>query len=208
MKTHAGHVINALDPTVVTAGPGLGYGLKKAATGIAMHIDLAAKAAGASPNVVTHAKHIATSANNVVTRADQLLAIAKQVQAATDAPAAAALVSQMISLSQQLMAGVDTNGDGQITWEEGGLQQAQEHVNLMLAGEHLTPGKERKAEEADKGRKLRRSATCLRARPAERRKLPEGAQTAGRRKLPDGASRQTTRNRSPRAPTSEGTRKH
>ena len=90
---------------------------------------------------MTHAKHIATSANNVVTRADQLLAIAKQVQAATDAPAAAALVSQMISLSQQLMAGVDTNGDGQITWEEGGLQQAQEHVNLMLAGEHLTPEK-------------------------------------------------------------------
>jgi hypothetical protein len=143
MKTHAGHVINALDPTVVTAGPGLGYGLKRAATGIAMHIDLAAKAAGASPNVVTHAKHIATSANNVVTRADQLLAIAKQVQAATDAPAAAALVSQMISLSQQLMAGVDTNGDGQITWEEGGLQQAQEHVNLLLAGEHLTPGERR-----------------------------------------------------------------
>jgi hypothetical protein len=141
MKTHAGHVLNALDPTIVPAGPGLGYGLKKAATGVAMHIDLAAKAPGASPNVVTHAKHIATSANNVVARCDQLIAIAKQIQAATDAPAAAALVSQMISLSQQLMAGVDTNGDGQITWDEGGLQQAQEHINMMLTGEHLTPGR-------------------------------------------------------------------
>jgi hypothetical protein len=140
MKLHAGHVISALDPTIVAGPPGLGYGLKKAATGIATHIDLAAKAAGASPNVIMHAKHVATSANNVVTRADQLLAIAKQIQAATDAPAAAALVSQMISLSQQLIAGVDTNGDGQITWEEGGLQQAQEHVTLMLAGEHLSPG--------------------------------------------------------------------
>ena len=87
-----------------------------------------------------HAKHIATSANNVVTRGDALIAIAKQIQTATDAPAAAALVSQMISLSQQLVAGVDTNGDGQITWEEGGLQQAQEHVTIMLTGEHLTPG--------------------------------------------------------------------
>jgi hypothetical protein len=137
MKTHAGHVLNALDPSIVAAGPGTGYGLKKAAAGIVTHIELAAKAEGASPNVVTHAKHIATSAGNVVARADQLIAIAKQIQAATDAAAAASLVNQMISLSQQLTAGVDTNGDGQITWEEGGLQQAQEHVNMMLAGEHL-----------------------------------------------------------------------
>src|SRR5262249_5570985 len=32
MKLHAGHVINAIDPTIVTAGPGRGYGLKRAAT--------------------------------------------------------------------------------------------------------------------------------------------------------------------------------
>ena len=29
MKTHAGHVLNALDPTIVPMGPGLGYGLKR-----------------------------------------------------------------------------------------------------------------------------------------------------------------------------------
>lgn len=143
MKTHAGHVLSALDPTIVAGPPGLGYGLKKAAAGIATHIDLAAKAPGASPNVITHAKHVQTSANNVVARTDQLIAIAKQIQAATDAAAAASLVNQMISLSQQLTAGVDSNGDGQITWEEGGLQQAQEHVNMMLAGEHLSPGARR-----------------------------------------------------------------
>jgi hypothetical protein len=143
MKTHAGHVLNALDPTIEPKGPGLGYGLKRAATGVATHIELAAKAEGASPNVILHAKHVATAANNVVARCDQLIGIAKQIQAATDATAAAALVSQMISLSQQLIAGVDTNGDGRITWEEGGLQQAQEHVTLMLAGEHLPAGASR-----------------------------------------------------------------
>lgn len=141
MKTHAGHVINALDPSIVAAGPGTGYGLEKAAKGIVTHIELAAKAEGASPNVATHAKHIATAAGNVVTRADQLIAIAKQIQAATDAAAAASLVNEMISLAQQLTAGVDTNGDGQITWEEGGLQQVDEHVKMMLTGEHLTPGR-------------------------------------------------------------------
>jgi hypothetical protein len=141
MKLHAGHVINALDPTIVTAGPGSGYGVKKAATGVAMHIDLAAKAPGASANVIMHAKHVATCAQNTVQRADALVALAKQVQAATDAAAAAALVNQMVSLSQQLVAGVDTNGDGRITWEEGGLQQADEHMTLMLAGEPKAPSR-------------------------------------------------------------------
>ncbi len=139
MKLHAGHVINALDPTIVTAGPGSGYGMKRAATGMATHIDLAAKAPGASANVIMHAKHISTCSNNAVARADQLIALAKQVQAATEPAAAAALINQMIPLAQQLTAGVDTNGDGRITWEEGGLQQADEHVSLMLSAEPKPP---------------------------------------------------------------------
>ena len=141
MKLHAGHVINALDPTIVPTGPGLGYGLKKAATGVATHIELASKAPGASPNVVTHAGHIAMSAKNTVQRADQIVALAKQIQAATSATDAAALVSQMVSQCDQLVAGADANGDGRITWEagEGGLQQVQQHVNLMLAAETKAP---------------------------------------------------------------------
>jgi hypothetical protein len=135
MKLHAGHVINALDPTIVPTGPGLGYGLKKAAAGAATHIELAAKAPGASPNVQTHAAHIAQAAKNSVTRADSVIAIAKQVQAATSAPDAAALVSRMASMSEQLMAGFDANGDGRVTPDEGGLQLAQDHVKMLVAGE-------------------------------------------------------------------------
>jgi hypothetical protein len=135
MKLHAGHVLNALDPTIVPTGPGLGYGLKKAATGAANHIELAAKAPGASQNVQTHAAHIAQAARNSVTRADSVIAIAKQVQAATSAADAAALVSRMASMSEQLMAGFDANGDGRVTPEEGGLQLAQDHVKMLVAGE-------------------------------------------------------------------------
>ncbi|MEP7001694.1 MAG: hypothetical protein ABI969_14500 [bacterium] len=135
MKTHAGHVINAIDPTIVAAGPGLKYGLKKASAGVVTHIELAAAAEGALPNMVTHARHVATSARNTIARADQLLALAQKVQASTSASEAAALVSQMASLADQLIAGADTNADGKITWEagEGGLQQCDEHVKLMLA---------------------------------------------------------------------------
>ncbi len=135
MKLHAGHVINALDPTIVTTGPGLGYGLKKAALGTATHIELAAKAPGASPNVTMHAGHIAQAARNSAMRADSVIAIAKQVQASTSAPEAAALVSRMASMSEQLMAGFDANGDGRVTPDEGGLQLALDHVKLMVAAE-------------------------------------------------------------------------
>jgi hypothetical protein len=135
MKTHAGHVIHALNPAVISMGPGLGYGVTKAAAGVATHIDLAAAADGASPTVVMHAKHIATAARSVVERAGLALAIAQKIQAATTAAEAAALVSQLTSAVEQLIAGVDVNGDGRITWEqgEGGLQQAEEHIKLMLA---------------------------------------------------------------------------
>jgi len=139
MKLHAGHVLNALDPTIVTAGPGSGYGVKKATTGVMTHIELAAKAPGASPNVGIHANHVSTAAKNTLTRADQLIALAKQVQAATDAASAASLINQMVPLAQQLMAGSDTNGDGRVSWEEGGLQTAEEHVKLLVAGEAKPP---------------------------------------------------------------------
>lgn len=137
MKLHAGHVINAVDPTIVDKGPGLGYGVKRAAQGIATHIELAAKAPGASKNVVMHAEHVAAAARNSVQRADQIVALAKQIQAATSAADAAALVSQLVSLTNELVAGKDLNADGKVGLEpgEGGLQQCEEHVKLLLAGE-------------------------------------------------------------------------
>jgi len=137
MKLHAGHVINAVDPSMEATGPGLGYGVKKAALGVATHIELASKADGASPNVVMHATHVATAARNTVLRVDQVVALARKIQASTTATEAAALVSQLVSLTQQLVAGADANGDGRIGWEqgEGGLQQAQEHVTLLLGAD-------------------------------------------------------------------------
>ena len=137
MKLHAGHVINAVDPSVVTSGPGLGYGVKRAALGVAAHIDLAAKVPGASANVTTHANHVGTSARNTVQRADAIVALAQRIQASTSASDAAALVSQLVSLTNELVLGKDADADGKVTWKEGegGLQQCDEHVRLLLAGE-------------------------------------------------------------------------
>jgi hypothetical protein len=136
MKLHAGHVINALDPMLVPTGPGLGYGMKKAALGVAMHIELAAKTDSASANVKTHAVHVATAARAAASRADSAIALAQKVQAATTLEQATPLVNQLVTLTQQLVSGVDANKDGKIGWDavEGGLQQASDHMTLMLAG--------------------------------------------------------------------------
>jgi hypothetical protein len=137
MQTHAGHVIHAIDPTQAPSGPGKGFGMKRAAGGIAQHVELAAKEPTASASVKTHTTHIATAARSAMTRGDQAIALAKQIQAATTATAAAALVSQLVSICDQLIAGSDHNADGRIGWSdgEGALQQAQDHMGLLLAGE-------------------------------------------------------------------------
>ena len=137
MQLHAGHVIHAIDPTQAPSGPGKGFGMKRAAGGIAQHVELAAKETAASANVKTHATHVATAARSAMARGDQAIAIAKQIQAATTASAAASLVAQLVSICDQLIAGSDNNADGRISWGdgEGGLQQAQDHMTLLLAGE-------------------------------------------------------------------------
>lgn len=137
MKTHTRHVLHAIDPTQVESGPGAGYGVKKAAAGAAQHIELAARAEGASDNVTTHAPHIAASSRNAVTRSDRIVELAGQVEAATSASAAAPLVAEINTLAQQILAGVDANGDGRVGWQEGegGLETAETHGGLMKQGE-------------------------------------------------------------------------
>lgn len=133
-KMHAGHIINAIDPSIVTAGPGKQYGVKRAATGIATHIELAAAAKDATPTQIMHAKHVAVAARSTVARADDIVALAQKVQKAGDASEAANLMNQIALLCDQLLTGADSNNDGRVNWDapEGGLQQVQEHVNLML----------------------------------------------------------------------------
>lgn len=135
MQRHAKHVLHAIDPTLEAMGPGKGYGVKKAATGVATHIELAAKVETAPAGVKTHAEHVATAARSTVSRAEEVASLAQKIVAATTAEAAAALVAQMASLAEQLVSGTDLNADGRINWGngEGGLQQAEEHMKLLLA---------------------------------------------------------------------------
>jgi hypothetical protein len=139
MQTHAAHVLHAVDPTQIEQGPGLGFGVIAAAEGVAQHIELAAGSEGASDNVRTHAAHIAEAARAVAERAQELVVLAGQVAAATDYTTAEGHVERMFLVANELVAGRDVSGDGQIGWGggEGGLEHIEQHVGLLLAGEGI-----------------------------------------------------------------------
>ena len=139
MKTHALHVLHAIDASAIDAGPGLGYGVLKAASGAAKHIGFAAEADEATDNITLHATHIASSANNTVARVAEIVGYINQIQAASSASAAASAVQQMLRHANQLLDGRDANGDGSVTWHEGegGLLNTQKHMGFMRDGEGL-----------------------------------------------------------------------
>jgi hypothetical protein len=139
IKLHAGHVLNALDPSLEPKGPGSGFGLKRAAAGAMQHIQLAAKSEGASKGVQTHADHVTASLTNVGQWTDQAIATAQKLRAATSASEAAPLIAELIAQLNMISSGIDANKDGSIGWQpgEGGLAQAQTHMGLMMKGEGL-----------------------------------------------------------------------
>jgi hypothetical protein len=75
----------------------------------------------------------------VVAWSERVVALGRQVQAASSAAEAAPLVAEMQTLTQTILAGADANGDGTVSWEanEGGLAQAAQHMQLMREGEGM-----------------------------------------------------------------------
>jgi hypothetical protein len=139
IKLHIGHVLNAVDPSVEPSGPGKGYGVLKAARGVVTHINLAASAPDASDNVKLHANHVATSATNVVHWAERIVELCGEIKATDDAGRAAELAREVQALTDAIVHGRDDNGDGNISWgeNEGGLEQATFHLNLLKRGEGM-----------------------------------------------------------------------
>jgi hypothetical protein len=139
LQMHAGHILHAIDPALMPTAkaPGKGYGFKHALEGVVSYADAAAKDAGASAGVKMHTTHIIGAARGASTRADQVIALARKIQATSSVKDAASMAGELQSLCDQLAAGADLNHDGKIGWDngEGGLQQIQDHITLMLNGE-------------------------------------------------------------------------
>lgn len=139
VQRHAGHVLHAIDPSRIETGPGAGYGVVRAASGISQHIDMAGADESASENVSTHAAHVSAAAAGAVMRAERAADLAEAIMATGSADEAAALLTELSETLDAMVLGHDANGDGRIGWqtEEGGLAQAEQHMTLMKRGEGM-----------------------------------------------------------------------
>jgi hypothetical protein len=123
VRLHAGHVLHALDPAVERAGPGAGYGVRKAAEGALQHLDFAAKADGATSNITTHAARASSLLSTLMAFLDQAIAVAQKARSAADAAEAARLAVDLAALTRRI--------------SDEALQPAMAEMNLMLKAEGL-----------------------------------------------------------------------
>ena len=58
---------------------------------------------------------------------------------ATDMESAKAMADEIAALTQAILTGMDADGNGRVTWQEGegGLEQAATHLRLMKEAEGL-----------------------------------------------------------------------
>ncbi len=137
LKVHVRQVAQALSGE--SSGNGLGFGVVDAAKGAKKHIMLAAQSPGSSDAVQLHALHIGTSASNVALWAEQAIALTDNVAVMNDLSEARTKVNAIHDLVTAIVHGADADGDQVITWHrnEGGLAQAQWHMDLLNTAEGL-----------------------------------------------------------------------
>ncbi len=138
MKRHISHVLHAVAAPEGSGGPGRGFGARRAAEGIAQHLELAATSDGASAAVQTQAAFGIVAARSIVQRADEIVALTAGIQAAGASAQAAPLVQELQIAIGHLLTGVDESGDGRIYQDgEGGLSQVRQHVGFIMSAEGL-----------------------------------------------------------------------
>jgi hypothetical protein len=134
MQQHARGVIHAVDPTIVPTGPGLGYGVTRAAAAIAQEVQRMA-AADLAPDVALHTKRALTAVGHVRRRADAVLAAAQGILKAGTAAEAAPLAATLLELSMQLTGGSAAR-DSRLTGPpaEGGLAAVEMSLAVLMVG--------------------------------------------------------------------------
>lgn len=173
VTTHVRHVVHALDPSAAGGGPGLGYGVVKAAERVAHYSELATRSIGASDGIVTHAPHVIEASRNAEANAEIALDVAQRILERTGGELSAAdtvtatdagedtstpggrdagqaegtspeepleeLVARLEALTRAILNGADLDGDGQVVWSggEGGLEQAESHLDLLIRSEGI-----------------------------------------------------------------------
>ena len=110
IKLHMTHVIHTLNQNVIAQGPGLGYGVKKAAAGVAAHVGFASGGGDASENVKLQPHRPNEQ------RYWRWLKRAPRVAGQSDASDALAEAKKVQVLLDHIVNGLDENEDGTVSW--------------------------------------------------------------------------------------------
>jgi len=132
-------ILQTIDPTAAGDGNATGYGVRRAAEEVLMHMDLATNVEGVSATVEFHAAYVRAAAANTIRRADRASELARRIQRASGAGAAYPLVRELVDVLTGMAYGNDADGDGRIGYEESemGLAQARYHLALVRRVERL-----------------------------------------------------------------------
>ncbi len=122
----------AADQAPVSGGAS-GFGLRRAVTAISERVGEAAAAVDASVNIRGEAVRIRRSARNVLERCDRIDGLLAQLEQVPDPKRAQRLFGDLQTLAEQVLTGVDANGDGLVTWRrgEGGLVTIRDHLHYL-----------------------------------------------------------------------------
>lgn len=133
MSRHMAHVLHAIDPAEVGTGPGMGYGVKRAAQAVASHAEQLAAMQEVPGVLAFHAPHAARAARGAIVQADEAIELARQVQRATSATTARRALRRLADVVRWMAYGGDRDEDGRIGHSEGesGLAQARYHLSLV-----------------------------------------------------------------------------
>lgn len=139
MKTNVRSVLHALAPEQGAKGPGLGFGVRRAAEAVVTHIELAVKSPGVSETLRKLGPNVALAGRAVAARAQEMADLGNRVLAAQTAAQAGPLVEQLRALALQLDLGRDANGNGQVEMNatEPGMNQLEAQVYSIFEGDKL-----------------------------------------------------------------------
>lgn len=122
MKTHAGHVLHALDPSIEKSGPASGYGAKRAAAGAIQHVGFTAAVDNASASVKDHAAKTSAVLTDANAAIDRGIAAAQKVRASVSVSEAAASGADVASIIEEV---------GRL------LERAEQEMRVIMKSEGL-----------------------------------------------------------------------
>jgi len=137
IRRYATYVLHAVDPALVQSGPGYGYGVRAAASGVLREMGYALAIDSLSDNIRLHARYVVSAMENVVRWIDEVAVLANETVSAPTLSQATAAAGRLLQTTEAMTRGVDGKGDGRRGWPDGaeGIEQAAYHLTLMKRGE-------------------------------------------------------------------------